>query len=73
MAELSPEARSVYSLLHEEIEGLLDKKLSSFTDTLTKSINTKFDAATSTFGAQINDLRDELSFPTADLPDPSAP
>jgi hypothetical protein len=50
MAELSLEARSVYSLLHEEIDGLLDKKLSSFADTLTKSINTKFDAATSTFG-----------------------
>jgi hypothetical protein len=39
MAELPPEARVVYDLLHGEIEDLFDRKLSSFADTLTKSIN----------------------------------
>jgi hypothetical protein len=67
MAELTEEARSVYSLLHGEIEDLLDRKLSGFADTLTKSINTKFDAATATFNSQIDDLRDEFSFPKPDL------
>ena len=61
MAELSVEARSVYSLLQGELDGLLDKKLSGFADALTKSINAKFEAATSSFSAQLNELQDELS------------
>jgi hypothetical protein len=62
------EAKSVYDLLHGEIEDLFDQKLSIFADTLTKSINAKFDTATSTYTGQLNELHDELSLGTFRLP-----
>jgi hypothetical protein len=68
MAELPAEARVVCDLLHGEIEDLFDRKLSSFADTLTKSINSKFDAAQASYSSQLNELRDEISFGDAPAP-----
>jgi hypothetical protein len=65
---LPPEAKSVYDLLHGEIEDLFDQKLSIFADTLTKSINAKFHTATSTYTGQLNKLHDELSLGTDPFP-----
>lgn len=62
MTELSPEGKTIYSLLHGELDELLDKKLAGFAATLTKSINAKFDAAAVSVSTQINELRDEISF-----------
>ncbi|KAK1627026.1 hypothetical protein QYE76_001341 [Lolium multiflorum] len=66
MADLSPDARSIYDLLHGEIEGLLEQKLSGFAESIVKSVNTKFEAATANLDtrldARLDDLRDELSF-----------
>jgi len=69
MAELTPEARSVYNLVQGEMEDLFDWKL-SFANTLTKSFTTKIDATTMDFIVQIQELRDEISF-DVDVPSPS--
>lgn len=66
MAELSPEARSVYDLVTGELDGFLDKKLDNLASVLTKSINAKVDAVTADFTSKLDDLRDELQFGPAD-------
>jgi hypothetical protein len=53
---LPPDAKFVYNLLHGEIKDIFDQKLSSFADTLNKSINAKFDVASSTYTAQLHEL-----------------
>ena len=58
MAELPPEARVVYDLVHDELEDLFDRKMADFSDKMAKSINSKFAAVTD----QISELRDEISF-----------
>ena len=62
MADLPMEARSVYDLVHGELDGLLDRKLDVFADKINKTINDKLDATTSSFNNELNDLRDEISF-----------
>ena len=69
MEELTPEVWSVYMLLHGKSNELINRKLSSLVDILTKSISAKFDLAEKKFIVQINDMCDETSFPTGSTPE----